>query len=55
MTLLTELKNKQILVLGAGLTGLSCARFLAAQGLCFAVNDSRIKPFTSDYNELQFR
>jgi len=55
MTLLTELKNKQILVLGAGLTGLSCARFLAARGLCFAVNDSRIKPFTSDYNELQFR
>jgi len=54
MTLLTAFKNKQILVLGAGLTGMSCIRFLAAQGLSFAVNDSRIKPFSADYTEQQF-
>ncbi len=55
MTLLAELKDKQILVLGAGLTGLSCVRFLHAQGLSFAVNDSRDKPFDSDsYNLEQF-
>lgn len=54
MTLLTELKHKQILVLGAGLTGLSCVRFLHAQGLCFAVNDSREAPFNPSYNEAQF-
>ncbi|MCW8834082.1 MAG: UDP-N-acetylmuramoyl-L-alanine--D-glutamate ligase [Colwellia sp.] len=55
MTLLTAFKNKQLLVLGAGLTGMSCARFLASQGLCFAVNDSRENPFSADYSELQFR
>ncbi len=54
MTLLTAFKNKQILVLGAGLTGMSCARFLASQGLCFAVNDSRSKPFASGYSEQAF-
>lgn len=54
MTLLTDFKHKQILVLGAGITGLSCARYLSAQGLCFAVNDSRVKPFTAHYNKQQF-
>ena len=54
MTLLTAFKNKQILVLGAGLTGMSCARFLAAQGLCFAVNDSRSNPFAHGYNQQAF-
>lgn len=54
MTLLTAFKNKQLLVLGAGLTGLSCARYLASQGLCFAVNDSRANPFTNDFNEQAF-
>ncbi len=53
MTLLAELKDKQILVLGAGLTGLSCVRFLHAQGLSFAVNDSRENPFNNDSNALQ--
>lgn len=48
MGLLTELKNKRIVVLGAGLTGLSCVRFLHAQGLSFAVNDSRAMPFAND-------
>ncbi len=55
MTLLAELKDKQILVLGAGLTGLSCVRFLHAQGLTFIVNDSRETPFNGDgYNQQQF-
>ena len=39
MTLLTDFKDKQILVLGAGITGLSCARLLASECLSFAVND----------------
>ncbi len=54
MTLLAALKHKQILVLGAGITGLSCARYLSAQGLCFAVNDSRESPFSLDYNKDKF-
>jgi UDP-N-acetylmuramoylalanine--D-glutamate ligase len=41
MTVITQLKNKNILVLGLGLTGLSCVRYLAKQGLKFSVNDSR--------------
>lgn len=54
MSLLATFKNKQILVLGAGLTGMSCMRFLASQGLCFAVNDSRAEPFSGEYSEPQF-
>ncbi len=41
MTVITQLKNKNVLVLGLGLTGLSCVRYLAKQGLKFSVNDSR--------------
>lgn len=54
MTLLTAFKHKQILVLGAGLTGMSCARYLASQDLCFAVNDSRSNPFAKNYSEADF-
>ncbi len=54
MTLLADLKHKQILVLGAGITGMSCARYLSAQGLCFAVNDSRENPFAANYTKAQF-
>jgi UDP-N-acetylmuramoylalanine--D-glutamate ligase len=54
MTLLADFKDKQILVLGAGITGMSCVRYLSAQGLCFAVNDSRAAPFADDCNEQQF-
>lgn len=54
MTLLADLQHKQIVVLGAGITGLSCARYLSAQGLCFAVNDSRANPFAQPYSEQQF-
>lgn len=41
MTFLTELKDKKLLVLGAGVTGLSCAKYLHRLGLSFVVNDSR--------------
>ncbi|TRX52720.1 UDP-N-acetylmuramoyl-L-alanine--D-glutamate ligase [Thalassomonas sp. M1454] len=44
MQTLTFLQDKQILVLGLGATGLSCAKFLAAQGLQFVINDSRARP-----------
>jgi len=54
MTLLADFKHKQILVLGAGITGMSCARYLSAQGLCFAVNDSRANPFSAHYSQEQF-
>jgi len=54
MALLTDFTEKQILVLGAGITGMSCVRYLSAQGLCFAVNDSRMQPFTDNYSEQQF-
>ncbi|KGJ95277.1 UDP-N-acetylmuramoyl-L-alanine--D-glutamate ligase [Colwellia psychrerythraea] len=47
MTWLAAFKDKNIVVLGAGMTGLSCLRFLHAQGLSFAVNDSRSMPFSS--------
>jgi UDP-N-acetylmuramoylalanine--D-glutamate ligase len=54
MRLLAELKQKQILVLGVGITGLSCVRFLSANGLRFAVNDSRANPFSNQYSDKKF-
>ncbi len=54
MTLLADFKHKQILVLGAGITGMSCARYLSAQDLCFTVNDSRANPFANNYAKEQF-
>ncbi len=54
MNVLTALKHKQILVLGLGLTGLSCVQFLHDQGLCFSVNDSREDPFSANDNNQQF-
>lgn len=38
---IAQLRNKQILVLGAGLTGMSCVRFLAKHQLSCYLNDSR--------------
>ena len=54
MNALLQLKDKQIVVLGLGLTGMSFVRFLHAQSLAFAVNDSREnivdkQIFTQDY------
>lgn len=48
MNWLTTIKDKKIVVLGAGLTGLSCLRFLHAQGLSFVVNDSRTAPMSDE-------
>jgi UDP-N-acetylmuramoylalanine--D-glutamate ligase len=46
------LKDKNIVVMGAGLTGLSCARFLYANNIAFAVNDSREQPVdVADFNK----
>lgn len=38
---IAKLKNKRIVVLGAGLTGMSCVRFLAKHQISCQVNDSR--------------
>ena len=38
---ISQFKNKNIVVLGAGLTGMSCVRFLHKYDLSFVVNDSR--------------
>ncbi len=54
MALLAGFKDKNILVLGAGITGMSCARYLNAENLSFAINDSRTQPFTDGYNTQQF-
>lgn len=55
MTWLANIKDKQILVLGAGITGMSCVRYLSAQGLSFAVNDSRATPFSTNDGEKWFK
>ena len=39
-----NLRNRKTLVVGLGATGLSCARFLASQGMQLAVADSREQP-----------
>ena len=54
MTWLAAFKDKNIVVLGAGMTGLSCLRFLHAQNLTFAVNDSRSMPFSSLDEQAQY-
>ncbi|KGJ91256.1 UDP-N-acetylmuramoyl-L-alanine--D-glutamate ligase [Colwellia psychrerythraea] len=54
MTWLTAFKGKNIVVLGAGMTGLSCLRFLHGQGLSFAVNDSRAAPFASNGEQIKY-
>lgn len=46
-----QLANKSVVVLGAGLTGLSCVRFLNAHSIACSVNDSREQPV--DINEFQ--
>ncbi len=48
MTYLSHLKDKNIVVLGAGITGISCARFLHRHGLTFTINDSRANIFNFD-------
>jgi UDP-N-acetylmuramoylalanine--D-glutamate ligase len=40
--LIAQLKTQNIVVLGAGLTGLSCVRFLQANNICCRLNDNRL-------------
>ena len=51
---LVKLKNKRIVVLGAGLTGMSCVRFFAKHQLSCIVNDSRVNPINSGEFSQQF-
>ena len=50
----TQLANKRIVILGIGITGLSCARFLHRHGITFAVNDSRAMPISPGDFKHQF-
>ncbi|MBE0376601.1 UDP-N-acetylmuramoyl-L-alanine--D-glutamate ligase [Pseudoalteromonas prydzensis] len=49
MTYLNEIKNKQLTVLGLGVTGLGIVRFLLSQGLTPNVVDSRQSPPGCDW------
>ncbi|WP_245807531.1 UDP-N-acetylmuramoyl-L-alanine--D-glutamate ligase [Cognaticolwellia beringensis] len=50
----TQLANKRIVILGIGITGLSCARFLHRHHIAFAVNDSRAMPISPGDFKHQF-
>jgi UDP-N-acetylmuramoylalanine--D-glutamate ligase len=50
----TQLANKRIVILGIGITGLSCARFLYRHQISFAVNDSRAMPISPGDFKHQF-
>ena len=50
----TQLANKRIVILGIGITGLSCARFLHRHDIAFAVNDSRAMPISPGDFKHQF-
>ncbi len=43
-SILDRLRRQRVLIVGLGATGLSCARFLAAQGVEVAITDSRANP-----------
>jgi len=49
-----QLANKRIVILGIGITGLSCARFLHRHHISFAVNDSRAMPISPGDFKQQF-
>lgn len=51
---LSLLMNKNIVILGAGLTGLSCARFLANNNISFSLNDSREQVISKESFNQQF-
>lgn len=51
---LSILKNKAITVLGGGITGLSCARFLMKHQIPFALNDSRSNAIDHDSFQTMF-
>lgn len=49
-----QLANKRIVILGIGITGLSCARFLHRHDIAFCVNDSRAMPISPGDFKQQF-
>lgn len=51
---LSILKNKAITILGGGITGLSCARFLMKHQIPFALNDSRPNAIDLDSFQTMF-
>lgn len=52
--ILAQLKTKKIVVLGAGLTGLSCVRFLQSHGINCCLNDSRANAVDSQVFTAEF-
>jgi len=42
LNVMGNLSHKRVLVVGLGKTGLSCARYLSAQGVEVAITDSHI-------------
>lgn len=50
----TQFDNKKVVILGIGITGLSCARFLHRHHIAFAVNDSRDMPISPGDFKHQF-
>lgn len=51
---LSLLENKTITILGAGITGLSCARFLMKHQIPFSLNDSRENVISNEEFEVLF-
>jgi UDP-N-acetylmuramoylalanine--D-glutamate ligase len=49
--ILSQLKESNIVVLGLGITGLSCVRFLHAQNIQCTVNDSREQPLNQEQKQ----
>lgn len=50
----TQFKDKKVVILGIGITGLSCARFLHRHQVTFSVNDSRAMPISPGDFKSQF-
>ncbi len=53
-TILDRLRTQRVLIVGLGATGLSCARFLIAQGVEVTVTDSRVNPPGLDVLQQEF-
>lgn len=49
-----QFDNKKVVILGIGITGLSCARFLHRHHIVFSVNDSRAMPISPGDFKHQF-
>ena len=51
---LSLFKNKSVVILGAGITGLSCARFLLNNDIQFSLNDSRASAINTETFDEEF-